>query len=36
VLELAPAYWNKTLESPDVQRALDANIFRRVILGPRT
>ena len=36
VLDLAPAYWTKTIESPDVQRALDANIFRRVILGPRT
>ena len=36
VLDLAPAYWKKTLETPDVQRALDANIFRRVILGPHT
>ncbi len=36
MLELAPAYWKQTLETPDVQRALDANIFRRVILGPRT
>jgi len=36
VLDLAPAYWKKTLESPDVQSALEANIFRRVILGPRT
>ena len=36
MLELAPAYWRKTLETPDVQKALDANIFRRAILGPRT
>jgi len=36
VLELAPVYWKKTLESPEVQRLLDANLFRRAILGPRT
>ncbi len=36
VLELAPVYWRKTLESPDVQRTLEANVFRRAVLGPRT
>ncbi len=33
LLELAPAYWNKTLEQSDAQKRLDANIFRRVALG---
>lgn len=36
VLDLAPVRWNKTLESPEVKRTLEANIFRRAILGPRT
>jgi len=33
VLELAPAYWRKTLEKPEAQQALDANVLRRVVLG---
>jgi len=32
-LELAPAYWTKTREDPDVQRRLAANPFRAVALG---
>ncbi len=32
VLELAPAYWNKTLQQQDTQQRLAANIFRRVSL----
>ena len=35
VLELAPVYWRKTMESPEV-RTLAANVFRQAILGPRT
>ena len=30
VLELAPAYWKKTLEETDAQKRLDSNIFRRI------
>jgi transposase len=33
VLELAPAYWQKTLEQTDAQQRLDANVFRRASLG---
>lgn len=33
VLELAPAHWRKTLEQREAQQALEANIFRRVVLG---
>jgi hypothetical protein len=33
VLELAPAYWTKTLESDDVRLKLDANLFRQAALG---
>jgi transposase len=33
VLELAPAYWHKTLEQPETQAKLAANVFRRVVLG---
>ena len=32
VIELAPAYWKKTFERPDVQQRLAANIFRRISL----
>ena len=32
-LELAPAYWSKTREDPDVQRRLAENVFRPVALG---
>jgi hypothetical protein len=32
VLELAPAYWKKTLEQADTQEKLAANVFRRVVL----
>jgi transposase len=34
VLELAPAYWTATLEDPQVQQRLEANIFRRATLQP--
>lgn len=34
ILELAPAYWKKTLEQPETQQKLDANVFRRVLLSP--
>lgn len=33
VLELAPAYFKKTLEQPDTQQRLAANVFRQAILG---
>jgi len=33
VLELAPAYWRKTLEQPETQQRLAANPFRKVSLG---
>jgi hypothetical protein len=32
VLELAPAYWKKTLENPETQAKVAANVFRRVLL----
>jgi transposase len=34
LLELAPAYWQKTLEQPETQQNLAANVFRRVVLSP--
>ena len=33
VLELAPAFWQKTLEQEDTQQRLAANIYRKVALG---
>jgi hypothetical protein len=33
LLELAPAYWKKTLEQSDAQQRLDDNVFRKVALG---
>jgi transposase len=33
VLELAPLNWKQTLEHPDAQQRLDANVFRRATLG---
>lgn len=33
VLELAPAYWNQTLEQTDAQQRLDANVFRAISMG---
>lgn len=36
VLELAPANWRATLERPEVQEKLDANVFRQVTLGKLT
>ena len=34
LLELAPAYWQKTLEQPETQDKLAANVFRRVVISP--
>jgi transposase len=34
LLELAPAYWQETLEQPEAQQKLAANVFRRVVLSP--
>jgi len=34
VLELAPAYWSKTVANEAVQRVLAANIFRQATIGP--
>jgi transposase len=34
LLELAPAYWQKTLQQPETQHKLAANVFRRVVLSP--
>ncbi len=36
LLELAPAYWNDTLQKGDAQQRLEANVFRRVALGKIT
>lgn len=36
VLELAPANWRATIERPEVQQRLDANVFRQVALGKLT
>ena len=33
VLELAPAYWQKTLEQQEAQQRLAANVYRQVALG---
>jgi hypothetical protein len=33
VLELAPAYWKKTLKQQDAQQRLAANVYRQVALG---
>jgi transposase len=33
ILDLAPAYWTKTVSAPDVQKKLAANVFRRVVLS---
>jgi transposase len=33
VLELAPAFWHKTLEQQDTQQRLAANVYRKVALG---
>src|SRR4051812_9763763 len=33
LLDLAPAYWQKTLEQPETQQKLAANIFRRAVLS---
>lgn len=33
VLELAPAYWRKTLEAPAVREKLEANVYRQAALG---
>lgn len=33
VIELAPAYWKQTIETPEVQERLAANIFRQAALG---
>ena len=33
VLELAPAYWKKTIQKPEVMAILNANPFRRLALG---
>jgi transposase len=33
VLELAPAYWKKTLEQENAQQRLAANVYRQVALG---
>jgi len=35
-IELAPAYWTKTRDHPDVQARLEENIFRGVALGRHT
>jgi hypothetical protein len=34
VLELAPAYWQKTVEQQDTQQRLAANVFRSASLAP--
>ena len=33
VLELAPAFWQQTLQQQDAQRQLAANVFRQAALG---
>jgi transposase len=33
LLDLAPAYWQQTLEQPDTQQRLAANVLRQVTLG---
>ena len=34
LLDLAPANWKQTLEQPETQEKLLANVFRRVVLSP--
>ena len=34
LLELAAAYWQETLQQPETQHKLAANVFRRVVLSP--
>jgi transposase len=34
LLELAPCNWKKTLEQPEAQQKLLANVFRQVVLSP--
>jgi transposase len=34
LLELAPCSWQKTLEQPETQQKLLANVFRQVVLSP--
>ena len=36
VLELAPALWRQTLQKPETQQLLGANLFRQVVLGLRS
>lgn len=36
LLDLAPAYWQQTLQQHDAQKRLAANVFRQVALGQRT
>ena len=36
VLDLSPAYWNKTIGAEDVRRKLDADVYRQVALGTLT
>jgi hypothetical protein len=36
VLELAPAYWRKTIARPEVEQMLASNLLRQVALGQRT
>jgi transposase len=36
VLELAPVNWNDTIAPAEVQQALAANVFRRVVLEARS
>lgn len=33
VLELAPAFWRKTLEAPGIREQLEANVYRQAALG---
>jgi len=33
VLELAPAYWPQTVQDPEVQQRLEANVYRRILLA---
>jgi hypothetical protein len=33
VIELAPVNWRQTLKQREAQETLDANVFRRIVLG---
>jgi hypothetical protein len=33
VLELAPAYWQQTVEQTDAQQRLAGNVLRRLVLS---